>query len=121
MRYMERYQGAAYRVLFTVTPCERMIDSEQHIMITTEFRRLIQKSLRNSDVMVEVSNTQIFLLLPETHEVGINVVIDRLISNWNLSKYHDMATITWEAGPVHLAGHESSESQREDPDAGIRE
>lgn len=113
MRYMERYQGAAYRVLFTVTPCDKNIDSEQHIMITTEFRRLIQKSLRNSDVMVEVSNTQIFLLLPETHEMGIHVVIDRLINNWNLSPYHDRAAISWEAGPVHLTGHESSESQRD--------
>jgi diguanylate cyclase (GGDEF)-like protein len=113
MRYMERYQGVAYRVLFTVTPCERMIDSEQHIKITTEFRRLIQKSLRNSDVMVEVSNTQIFLLLPETHEMGVNIVIDRLINNWNLSQYHNKAKISWEAGPVHLAGHESSEYQHD--------
>ena len=113
MRYMERYKGVAYRVLFTVTPCERMIDSEQHIMITKEFRRLIQKSLRNSDVMVEVSNTQIFLLLPETHETGVHVVIDRLINNWNLSQFHNKATISWEAGPVHLAGHESSESQHD--------
>ena len=113
MRYMERYQGAAYRVLFTVTPCDRMIDSEQHIMITTEFRQLIQKSLRNSDVMVEVSNTQIFLLLPETHEMGVHVVIDRLINNWNLSPYHNKATISWEAAPVHLAGHESSEPQQD--------
>ena len=78
-----------------------------------EFRRLIQKSLRNSDVMVEVSNTQIFLLLPETHETGVHVVIDRLINNWNLSQYHNKATISWEAGPVHLAGHESSESQHD--------
>ena len=113
MRYLERYKGVAYQVLFTVTPCERIIDSEQRIMITTEFRRLIQKSLRNSDVMVEVSNTQIFLLLPETHEMGVRVVIDRLINNWNLSSYHDRATITWEAGPVHLADHESSESRHD--------
>ena len=118
MRYMERYHGAAYRVLFTVTPCERIIDNEQHVMITTEFRRLIQKSLRNSDVMVEVSNTQIFLLLPETHEMGIKVVIDRLLNNWNLTPYHDRATITWEAGPVQLAGHESPESP---PKAGDRD
>lgn len=113
MRYMERYEGMAYRVLFTITPCENNIDSEQHVMITTEFRRLIQNSLRNSDVMVEVSNTQIFLLLPETSEMGINVVIDRLINNWNRSQYHDRATITWEAGPVHLAGHEASGSQHD--------
>lgn len=114
MRYMERYQGAAYRVLFTVTPYERIVDNEQRVMITTEFRRLIQKSLRNSDVMVEVSNTQIFLLLPETHEMGIRVVIDRLLNNWNLSQYHDRATITWEAGPVQLAGHEASEPPHEE-------
>ena len=69
--------------------------------------------------MVEVNNTQIFLLLPETHEMGIQVVIDRLISNWNRSQYHDRATITWEVGPVHL--HEPSEVQHEGPDTGIRE
>lgn len=120
MRYMERYQGMAYRVLFTVTPCQEVTDNEQHVMITTEFRRLIQKSLRNSDVMVEVSNTQIFLLLPETHEMGINVVIDRLISSWNRSQYHDRATITWEAGPVHLAGHEASGSQHDGLGTGIQ-
>jgi CheY-like chemotaxis protein len=114
MRYMERYQGVAYRVLFTVTPCQKINDNEQLVMITTEFRQLIQKSLRNSDVMVEVSDTQIFLLLPETHEMGINVVIDRLINNWNHSQFHDSATITWEAGPVQLTVHDSPESQRAD-------
>ena len=111
MRYLERYKGVAYQVLFTVAPRERIIDSEQHVKITTEFRRLIRKSLRNSDVMVEVSNTQICLLLPETDETGVNVVIDRLMNNWNLSQYHNRAKISWEAGPVHLAGHESSEAQ----------
>ena len=114
MRYMERYQGVAYRVLFTVTPCQKITDNEQLVMITTEFRQLIQKSLRNSDVMVEVSDTQIFLLLPETHEMGINVVIDRLINNWNHSQFHESATITWEAGQVQLTVHDSPESQRTD-------
>ena len=114
MRYMERYQGVAYRVLFTVTPCQEIADSEKHVMITTEFRQLIPRSLRNSDVLVEVSATQIFLLLPETHEMGIHVVIDRLINNWNHSEFHDMAAITWEAGPVHLPVHESPDSPRND-------
>ncbi len=112
MRYMERYHGVAYRVLFTVKPGVSVSGADQHAMILEHFRRLIQESLRNSDVMVEVSDNQIFLLLPETQETGIEVVIDRLMRKWNQSEFRDEAEIDWEAGPVHLAPHDAPKPER---------
>ncbi|MBR0367203.1 MAG: response regulator [Clostridia bacterium] len=115
MRYMERYHGVAYRVLFTIRPVSD-VGREGHVDIVEQFRQMVQESLRNSDVMVEVSQTQIFLLLPETHDNGIDVVTERLMRKWRASEYCDKAVITWEAGPVHLTPHDDrkSEKRRED-------
>ena len=115
MRYMERYHGVAYRVLFTIRPMSD-VGLEHHAGIVEQFRQMVQESLRNSDVMVEVSQTQIFLLLPETHDNGIDVVTERLMHKWRASEYSDKAMITWEAGPVHLAARDARkpEKRRED-------
>ncbi|MGX8705090.1 MAG: diguanylate cyclase domain-containing protein [bacterium] len=101
MRYMERYHGVAYRVLFSIQP-KPETDPELYPRILERFRQIVQDSLRNSDVMVEVSDTQIFLLLPETHDNGIEVVTGRLMRKWEQCEYRDAAEITWEAAPVHL-------------------
>ena len=107
MRYMERYHGVAYRVLFSISPKPDPSEAQARANIIEQFRQMIQESLRNSDVMVEISETQIFLLLPETHDAGIDVVIERLMRNWNQSEYHDQAAVTWETGPVHLSQHDA--------------
>ena len=112
MRYMERYHGAAYRVLFTINPASPEAGSEHPALITEEFRQVIQESLRNSDVMVEVSKTQIFLLLPETQEAGVHVVIDRLMNKWNSSKLHGQAVITWETAPVQFQDRETPDQEK---------
>lgn len=111
IRYMERYHGIAYRALITVNALSEAMDEEERPEIMACFRRMILKSLRNSDVMVEVSDNQIFLLLPEAHETGINVVIERLTSNWKKTEYYDRTVITWETGQVHLAAGEDRKTE----------
>ncbi len=105
IRYMERYHGVAYRVLFTVHMAPEIVAKEAHDDIMLQFRHLMQESLRNSDLMVEVSENQIFLLLPQTHEFGIDVVINRLRNRWEQMEYHEKAEITWETGKVRLTEH----------------
>lgn len=105
IRYMERYHGVAYRVLFTVHMAPEIVAKEAHDDIMLQFRHLMQESLRNSDLMVEVSENQIFLLLPQTHAFGIDVVINRLRNRWEQMEYHEKAEITWETGKVRLAEH----------------
>ena len=116
VRYMERYHGAAYRVLFTVRMEPGVLSQDERLNIMKQFRYMMQESLRNSDVMVEVSENQIFLLLPEAHETSVDLVIDRLLNKWNQSDYHQKAAITWEAGQLPLTSHEwmKTEAQRDD-------
>ena len=102
MRYMERYHGVAYRVLFTLTMASGEYNQEEQEEIRDRFRTLIQSSLRNSDVMVEVSENQIFLLLPEMHEANVHVVIERLMNRWNRFELHGKAKVTWESGNMEL-------------------
>ena len=101
VRYMERYHGIAYRVLFTVNIKDKSMTKEERVELITQFRIMMQESLRNSDLMVEVSENQLFLLLPETHQTNINIVIDRLMNKWSQSEESGKAEISWESGRVH--------------------
>ena len=113
MRYMERYHGIAYRALFSVEMLSNTITKEERTDIMAQFRHLMQESLRNSDVMVEVSENQIFLLLPEMHEGSIDVVVDRLMKKWEKSEYWDRTAIKWETGQVHLMPHEEKQKMHD--------
>ncbi len=110
MRYMERYHGVAYRVLFTLTMASGEYNREEQEEIRDRFRTLIQGSLRNSDVMLEVSGNQIFLLLPGILEDNIHVVTDRMTARWRRDGMQQKASITWEAGRV-MIGENLEEEQ----------
>ena len=112
MRYMERYHGVAYRVLFTLTMASGEYNREEQDEIRDRFRGLVQSSLRNSDVMVEVSEDQIFLLLPGILEDNIHVVTDRMTARWRRECMQQKASITWEAGKVMLGEDEEEEIER---------
>ena len=100
VRYMDRYHSSAYRVLLTLKVASDVTDSERADIIV-QFRRKIRNSLRNSDVMMECGDNQLFLLLPEIQEHDINRVIGRLLRKWNESEYPDRAEIACEYGQVH--------------------
>ena len=112
MRYMERYHGVAYRVLFTLTMASGDYNREEQEEIRDRFRGLVQSSLRNSDVMVEVSEDQIFLLLPGILEDNIHVVTDRMTERWRREGMQQKASITWEAGKVMLGEDEEEAIER---------
>ncbi len=111
VRYMERYHGMAYRVLFTVEP----IDSEGQTAkeTLTHFRQMLQHSLRNSDVMMEVGENKLFLLLPEAHDYDIDRVVARLLDQWGRSEHGKSARITYETGQVHLNRKEKAVQEDE--------
>ena len=101
-RYMERYHGIAFRTLFTLRMNREGCGDEERSKVMAEFRRMMQESLRNSDVMAEVSDNQLFLLLPETQDYNIDQVVARLLGKWQASPYGRLATVTCETGQVHL-------------------
>ena len=110
VRYMDRYHSSAYRVLLTLKVASDVNDTERSDIIV-QFRRKIRNSLRNSDVMMECGDNQLFLLLLEIQEHDIDRVIGRLLRKWNESEYPDRAEIACEYGKVH-SGNARDEFRR---------
>lgn len=108
-RYMERYHGVAYRTLFTIRMKDEKGTPEDRAEMMAEFRKMMQNSLRSSDIMVEISDRQLFMLLPETKDYNIGLVVGRLLDKWNQSEYSRKASIIYETGQVHLHHNESDQ------------
>lgn len=108
-RYMERYHGVAYRTLFTVRINRENCGSEERARIMGAFRKMMQECLRSSDVMVEISDNQLFLLLPEARDYDIERVVRRLLFKWSKSEYSTYTSIAYETGHVHL-NHSETEN-----------
>ena len=111
VRYMGRYHSSAYRVLLTLKVASDISDSERADIIV-QFRRKIRNSLRNSDVMMECGDNQLFLLLPEIQDHDIDRVIGRLLRRWNETEYPDRAEVACEYGKVQ-PGNQGDDRYRE--------
>ncbi len=108
VRYMDRYHSVAFRVLFTVKTTAAISEIE-NTEIMMQFRKLMQNSLRNSDVMMECGDNQLFLLLPEIQEYDVDRVLTRLIKKWKETPYAEITEVTYEAGQVQLKRHNNQE------------
>lgn len=115
LRYMERYHGIAFQVLFTV---EMPKDTSETMRaeIMTQFRRQLQHTLRESDMMLESGENQVFLLLPEVHESDIAHVIFRVIDEWKRTEYGPITGIDSEVRRVDLDDGKSAAHNRKGVD-----
>ena len=115
LRYMERYHGIAFQVLFTV---EMPKDTSETMRaeIMAQFRRQLQHTLRESDMMLESGENQVFLLLPEVHESDIAHVIFRVIDEWKRTEYGPITGIDSEVRRVDLDDGKSAAHNRKGVD-----
>ena len=113
LRYLERYHGIAYQVLFTITPLREDVSKEECGRMMNTFREGMQQLLRSSDMMFEIGESQLFVLLPEVHDYDIDRVISRLLEPWHRSDDSGKAVVTYETGEVRpdarVKGHEAAE------------
>ncbi|MBR1861329.1 MAG: response regulator [Lachnospiraceae bacterium] len=93
MRYLDRYDISAYKVLFTINIKEDKLQKDIGEKIATAFREIIQTTLRNSDVMVRVGMDQFFLLLPEMNPEHIERVLNRMKLAWRKSSYYEITEL----------------------------
>ena len=115
LRYLERYHGIAFQVLFTV---EMPKDTSEAMRaeIMTQFRRQLQHTLRDSDMMLESGENQVFLLLPEVNESDIAHVIFRVIDEWKRTEYGLLTVIDSEVRRVDLDNGKSTAHNRKGVD-----
>lgn len=90
IRYMDRYRGTAYKLLYSVE-FEDGTDDKAREMITDRVRELLQFSLRNSDIMMQIGASHFFLLLPEINEYNAVRVTDRIEKAWQKEGFSDKA------------------------------
>lgn len=108
-RYFERYFVSACKVLFTVDFTDNSIDEGMRIVSIDTFKDLVQSHLRNSDIMVCPSPTQVFLVLPEVDGSEIDHVTDRIIKAWNACEYSFSTKIKCETESIVHSGNDRKE------------
>ena len=118
LRYMERYHGIAFQVLFTVNQVREDTSKEEHCRILESFRDCLQQMLRSSDMLFEIGDSQLFLLLPEAHDYDIDRIISRLLEAWHRSEDSRKAVITYEAREMRPDSRLKQEESAGYPDAG---
>ncbi len=99
MRYMERYNRNAYRLMVTAQ-CDET-DHAQRVQIEDSVRSALQETLRNSDFMMQTGEMQFFLFLPEVDEKDIEPVIERIKTAWSSSPDYGRAALRYEAESIH--------------------
>ena len=111
LRYLDRYHGLVFQVLFTV---EMPKDSSEsmRVEIMNRFRRQLQQSLRPSDMILESGTNQIFLLLPEVQEGDIGNLIFSVINEWKRTEYGAVTDISSEVRRAKLDGGEGKQKSR---------
>jgi len=100
IRYMERYHGIAFQILFTVKMIPEDMPPEERGRVMDSFREHLQPLLRCSDMMFEIGDIQLFLLLPEAHDYDIDRIISRLLEAWHGSADSTKTVISYEAREI---------------------
>lgn len=99
LRYIKSYHSIAYRALVTLNQKEEM-EVEEFVRISDEFGKVINSSLRKSDMMMQCKPNQYFLLLPELSEEYVESVFARIRNEWRKSGHYDITTIRFDAEVV---------------------
>ena len=97
LRYVRSYRSVAYRALVTLNQKSDSYGVEEFVGISDEFGKIINHSLRKSDVMMQCKPNQYFLLLPELSEENIESVFARIRNEWKKTDYYDKTTIRFDA------------------------
>lgn len=108
MRYLERYDVYAYKVLFTLHFTSPDIAVNLRERVIEALRDVIKVSLRNSDIMVQISPEQFFLLLPELSPEHVDRVIGRMVSAWDKNELSEHTELKYE-----YSGATSGDSKRQ--------
>ena len=97
IRYIKSYNGGACKLLFTLNPTYNEIDAEDFAVMTQQFGEMLNKSLRKSDIMMQVNKNQFFLLLPEIDDDFVKLVTERITEQWDACEFGGITKLTYAA------------------------
>ena len=92
VRFYARYQGTAYKLLFTVTPKESM-EASEFDKIMQNFGEHVCGHLRKSDLMMQSHHDQIFVILPELDPEYIDMIVKRILDLYSETEFGSKVVI----------------------------
>ena len=96
IRYMDRYRGTAYKMLFSARFIPKDLSESEKEKIMASLRDLLQESLRNSDIMMQIGDSHFFLLLPEISDYNVGRVTERVMHAWKSNEYSGLVELSVE-------------------------
>ena len=108
IRYMDRYRGTAYKMLFTARFIPKDLSQSEKEKIMISLRELLQESLRNSDIMMQIGDNHFFLMLPEISDYNVGRVTERVIHSWKNNEYSGLVELSVETESTDSEMHESA-------------
>lgn len=115
IRYMDRYQGTAYKLLYSIDIADDA-DEQEKTVITDRVRELLQFSLRNSDIMMQIGSNHFFLLLPEINEYNAKRVVERIEKSWQKEEFSHRAELKVDMDSVNSGSHLKEPVKEKKPD-----
>lgn len=97
MRFIKRHNSEASKFLFSLTP---IVKKAKMMEIMPEFAKVLQQTIRKSDIILQSKPNQFFLLLPELSKEDSGGVIDRIMNNWKKSEYAEIVEVKYSTETV---------------------
>ena len=113
IRYMDRYRGTAYKMLFTAKFIPKDLSESEKEKIMLSLRELLQESLRNSDIMMQIGDNHFFLMLPEISDYNVNRVTERVMHAWKNNEYSGLVELNVETESTDTDMHETFGEEEE--------
>ena len=107
IRYMDRYRGTAYKMLFTARFIPKDLSQSEKQKIMISLRELLQESLRNSDIMMQIGDNHFFLMLPEISDYNVNRVTERVMHAWKSNEFSGLVELSVETESTDSEMHET--------------
>lgn len=85
-RYIANYKKEVWMLQFSVS--SETPDSDDLAYTTEQFLNVLRTSLRQSDIITQTGENQILVLLLETTKKNIEIVVSRIMENWEKSAYN---------------------------------
>ena len=114
IRYMDRYRGTAYKMLFTAKFIPKDLSGSEKERIMLSLRELLQESLRNSDIMMQIGDNHFFLMLPEISDYNVSRVTDRVMHAWKSNQYSGLVKLSVETESTDPEMHDYVSDRSDD-------
>ena len=106
IRYMDRYRGTAYKMLFSARFIPKDLSQSEKEKIMVSLRELLQESLRNSDIMMQIGDNHFFLMLPEISDYNVSRVTERVMHAWKNNEYSGLVELSVETESTDSEMHD---------------